>query len=102
MGQKVHPKGFRLGIYRDHDARWFARGANYGDYRLEDLAIRDFLNQVDGIMLVTDTENELSMEFYKKLGFELDQILRYNSRYDVFYIDHDKMKENKEINTVFD
>lgn len=42
MGQKVHPIGFRLGVYRDWDARWFAR-KSYGEQILEDLAIRKYL-----------------------------------------------------------
>ncbi|MBN1549735.1 30S ribosomal protein S3 [Candidatus Babeliales bacterium] len=42
MGQKVHPKGFRLGVYRDWDSRWFARGS-YADQLMEDIAIRRFL-----------------------------------------------------------
>ncbi|HRN77686.1 MAG TPA: 30S ribosomal protein S3 [Candidatus Dependentiae bacterium] len=48
MGQKVHPKGFRLGVYLDWDARWFARGATalYGKQLLEDLKIRNYLNKV--------------------------------------------------------
>ncbi|PKN03635.1 30S ribosomal protein S3 [Candidatus Dependentiae bacterium HGW-Dependentiae-1] len=45
MGQKVHPKGFRVGVYRDWDARWFARGS-YGKLLLEDLAIRRMLDQI--------------------------------------------------------
>lgn len=44
MGQKVHPIGFRLGIYRDWDARWFAR-KSYGDQLMEDLKIRKFLDK---------------------------------------------------------
>ncbi len=43
MGQKVHPIGYRLGVYRDWDASWFARGS-YGKSFLEDLKIRDYLN----------------------------------------------------------
>lgn len=42
MGQKVHPKGFRIGIYLDWDARWFAR-KSYGDYILDDIKIRRYL-----------------------------------------------------------
>ena len=41
MGQKTHPVGFRLGVIKDWQARWFAR--KQADYRalvLEDLAIR--------------------------------------------------------------
>ena len=28
MGQKVNPIGFRLGINRTWDSRWYAKGAN--------------------------------------------------------------------------
>ena len=45
MGQKVNPIGFRLGVYRDWDARWFARGS-YGKELLEDIKIRRYLNRV--------------------------------------------------------
>ena len=44
MGQKVHPKGFRLGVYKDWDARWFARDS-YGKQLLEDLKARKMLEQ---------------------------------------------------------
>lgn len=43
MGQKVHPIGFRLGIYRSWDARWFAQGNKYGKNLIEDITIRRFL-----------------------------------------------------------
>jgi small subunit ribosomal protein S3 len=43
VGQKVHPIGFRLGIYRSWDARWFAQGNTYGKLLMEDLIIRRFL-----------------------------------------------------------
>ena len=42
MGQKVNPIGFRLGVYRDWDSRWFARG-QYGKELLEDFKIRKYL-----------------------------------------------------------
>lgn len=44
MGQKVNPVGFRLGIYRTWDSRWFAR-KSYGKEVLEDVQIRSFLNK---------------------------------------------------------
>ena len=43
MGQKVHPIGFRLGIYRSWDARWFAQGNKYGALLIEDMKIRKYL-----------------------------------------------------------
>ena len=44
MGQKVHPLGFRRGIYLGWDANWFARDS-YGKQVLEDLKIRSFLEK---------------------------------------------------------
>jgi small subunit ribosomal protein S3 len=44
MGQKINPNGFRLGISRDFNTRWFAdstkAGQRYSDYVAEDVAIR--------------------------------------------------------------
>ncbi len=44
MGQKVSPIGFRIGIIRDWDARWFA-GKNYKELLHEDLWIRDYITK---------------------------------------------------------
>ncbi len=44
MGQKVHPIGFRLGINRTWDSRWFAR-KEYSNFVLEDYNIRKFLKK---------------------------------------------------------
>ena len=40
MGHKVHPNGFRLGVYRNWDARWYASGPEYTKLLQEDLAMR--------------------------------------------------------------
>ncbi len=42
MGQKVHPYGFRLGIIRDWQSRWFAE-KDYKEFVIEDYKIRKFL-----------------------------------------------------------
>jgi small subunit ribosomal protein S3 len=44
LGQKVHPIGFRLGINRNWDSRWFA-GKEYSAFVLEDYQIRKFLKK---------------------------------------------------------
>lgn len=44
MGQKVNPKGMRLGITRTWNSRWYA-GKNYSKYVLEDHQIRTFLKK---------------------------------------------------------
>ncbi len=42
MGQKVNPIGFRLGIIRDWDAKWYA-DKKYGQLLHEDLEIRKYI-----------------------------------------------------------
>jgi len=44
MGHKINPIGFRLGINRTWDSRWFADD-NYADLLHEDLKIRTFLSK---------------------------------------------------------
>lgn len=44
MGQKVHPKGFRLKVTENWDSRWFAR-REYADLLHEDIKIRNFLKK---------------------------------------------------------
>ena len=44
MGQKTHPKGFRLGITETWDSRWFAK-ENYADLLQQDIRIREFLKE---------------------------------------------------------
>jgi small subunit ribosomal protein S3 len=43
MGQKVNPKGIRLGIVRDWDSKWYANSKDYSNYLLSDIEVRDFL-----------------------------------------------------------
>ena len=43
MGRKVHPKGFRLKVIREWDARWYAEGKRYVDLLMEDRQIRRFI-----------------------------------------------------------
>ena len=46
MGQKVSPTGLRVGINRDWDAAWYADKADVANLLIEDLKIRDYLNEV--------------------------------------------------------
>lgn len=45
MGRKVHAIGYRLGINRDWDARWFAQGSRYSELLHEDFKIREFVKK---------------------------------------------------------
>lgn len=42
MGQKVHPKGFRMGIIRDWDSNWYA-DREYTDLLHEDYKVRNYI-----------------------------------------------------------
>ena len=44
MGQKVNPTGFRLGVTKSWNSRWFA-ARNYAKFIIDDYKIRDFLRQ---------------------------------------------------------
>lgn len=43
MGQKVNPHGFRVGIIKDWDSRWFAKDADFGNTLVEDYKLRKLL-----------------------------------------------------------
>ena len=44
MGQKIHPNGFRVGITRGWNARWFAEN-DYGRFLAQDIKIRKHLKE---------------------------------------------------------
>ena len=45
MGQKVHPHGFRVGVIKNWDSRWFAKDNVFGDTLVEDYNLRKFLKK---------------------------------------------------------
>lgn len=50
MGQKVHPYGFRLGVIRDWQSRWYA-DREYREFAVEDYKIRRYLrSRVPGLL----------------------------------------------------
>ncbi len=40
MGNKIHPHGFRVGVIKDWDAKWYADKDEYSDFLQEDIKIR--------------------------------------------------------------
>lgn len=44
MGQKVHPVGFRLGVIRTWDSKWYAE-ADYAKLLHEDIKLRNYLKK---------------------------------------------------------
>ena len=43
MGQKVHPRGFRLGVSADWQTKWFNEKKKYAEWLLEDEEIRKII-----------------------------------------------------------
>ena len=43
MGQKVNPNGFRVGVIRDWNTRWYANKKDFANFLVEDKKIRDYL-----------------------------------------------------------
>jgi len=44
LGQKVHPIGFRLGVIRSWDSKWYAEG-DYAKLLHEDIKLREYLKK---------------------------------------------------------
>ncbi len=45
MGQKINPKGFRVGVIQEWDAKWYAEDHDFADVLHEDLAIRNYIDK---------------------------------------------------------
>jgi len=43
MGQKTHPRGFRLNVIEDWDSTWYAERGDYKNLVKEDLKVREYL-----------------------------------------------------------
>lgn len=49
MGQKVHPKGLRLGVNQTWQSRWYAKNdAEYSKQLVEDVRIREYIQKNHG------------------------------------------------------
>lgn len=45
MGHKINPVGFRVGIGRGWNSRWYANKKDFSTYLLEDISIRKYLDK---------------------------------------------------------
>lgn len=65
MGQKVNPKGFRLGSLYSWESRWYAEGKQYRKFLLEDIKLRQMLFDRLKLAGVTDIKIERSINTVK-------------------------------------
>jgi small subunit ribosomal protein S3 len=45
MGQKVNPIGYRLGVNKDWDSKWYANKKEFGSKLIQDIKIREYLDK---------------------------------------------------------
>jgi small subunit ribosomal protein S3 len=70
MGQKINPTGFRVGIIRDWDAKWFADKADYAAQLHEDLRIRKYIEEnladasVDRVEIERSTKSRVDVSIH--------------------------------------
>ena len=65
MGQKVHPRGVRVGIIKDWKAKWYADSKDFADYLVEDQKIRKFLKKKLYAAGISDIEIERTAKMIK-------------------------------------
>jgi len=57
LGHKVHPFGFRIGVIRDWQAKWYAE-KNYSAFLHEDLKLRQAIESIGPEAAISDVEIE--------------------------------------------
>jgi small subunit ribosomal protein S3 len=70
LGQKVHPLGFRLGVIRTWDAKWYA-SKDYGELLYEDLKLRKFMKSQLEHAGISKIEIRRSVDRNKKVTIDI-------------------------------
>lgn len=65
MGQKVNPKGFRVGVIKEWDSKWFADKKDFSDLLVEDHNIRKLIKKEVYDAGVSDIEIERAVNNIK-------------------------------------
>ncbi len=65
MGQKVDPRGFRVGVINDWSSKWYADSKHFGDYVVEDHKIREYVKKKLYISGISKIEIERTQKFVK-------------------------------------
>ena len=65
MGQKVDPRGFRVGVISDWNSKWYADSKHFGDYVVEDHKIREYVKKKLYASGISKIEIERTQRFVK-------------------------------------
>ena len=63
MGQKVNPKGLRVGVINDWDSKWYANSKDYANYLVEDHKIRTYVKKKLYVAGISKVEIERTAKF---------------------------------------
>ena len=69
MGQKVHPTGFRIGVYEEWRSRWYASKHEFKDLLIEDFKIRKFVKKKYSYAGIPKVEIERTRDAVKVILF---------------------------------
>ena len=62
MGQKVSPIGMRVGVIRDWQSRWYADDKEFGTLLMEDVKIRELVENLHDVNVVGNIPENTSAE----------------------------------------
>lgn len=65
MGQKIDPRGLRVGVINDWSSKWFADSKTFADYLVEDHKIRKFIKNKLYAAGIAKIEIERTVKFVK-------------------------------------
>ena len=65
MGQKNHPRGFRVGVINDWNSKWYADKKHFGEYVVEDHKIREYIKKKLYVSGISKIEIERTSKFVK-------------------------------------
>ena len=65
MGQKVDPNGWRVGVIKDWNSKWYADKKNFADYLVEDHKIREYVKKKLYVAGISKIEIERTAKFVK-------------------------------------
>ena len=83
MGQKTHPKGFRIGVIQPWVSTWFAKVKDYGQFVAEDAKIRKFVKKklytagVSKILIARKAQNTTVTVVTAKPGIVVGRVSKY-------------------------
>ena len=65
MGQKMDPRGLRVGVINDWNSRWYADAKHFADYVVEDNKIRTYIKKKLYVAGISKIEIERTPKFVK-------------------------------------